>query len=221
MRAIGLSNETPYGVHEFVRLAEQHNLPRVASVQNPYCLLNRSVDNALDESLHRLNVGLLARGEKPFVNPRNTAAGAVRQLDPKITAQRPLSFFAYGLGQVTGWDAMPDTHAGVLDALAAHELEAEAEPMATGPLPGDEQLCTIATAPIEGTENFGVFRREEKMQAQVGVIEKLRERYQRVVVDDKPNGAAVLPWAEQIRYAEGQRALVGQILRLIAAGRHQ
>ena len=60
VRAIGLSNETPYGVHEFVRLAEQHNLPRVASVQNPYCLLNRSVDNALDESLHRLNVGLLA-----------------------------------------------------------------------------------------------------------------------------------------------------------------
>lgn len=69
-----------------------------------------------------LNAGLLARGEKTFVNPRNTAAGAVRQLDPKITAQRPLSFFAYGLGQVTGWDAMPDTHAGVLDALAAFGL---------------------------------------------------------------------------------------------------
>ncbi|HNQ10650.1 MAG TPA: aldo/keto reductase, partial [Giesbergeria sp.] len=42
VRAIGLSNETPYGVHEFVRLAEQHGLPRVASVQNPYCLLNRT-----------------------------------------------------------------------------------------------------------------------------------------------------------------------------------
>ena len=69
-----------------------------------------------------LNAGLLARGEKPYVNPRNTAAGAVRQLDPKITAQRPLSFFAYGLGQVSGWDAMPDTHAGVLDALAAFGL---------------------------------------------------------------------------------------------------
>jgi aryl-alcohol dehydrogenase-like predicted oxidoreductase len=41
VRHIGLSNETPYGVHEFVRLAEQHGLPRVASVQNPYCLVNR------------------------------------------------------------------------------------------------------------------------------------------------------------------------------------
>ena len=60
VRHVGLSNETPYGVHEFVRLAEQHGLPRVASVQNPYCLINRSYDNALDETCHRLNVSLLA-----------------------------------------------------------------------------------------------------------------------------------------------------------------
>ena len=60
VRHIGLSNETPYGVHEFVRLAEQHGLPRVATVQNPYCLINRSFENALDESCHRLGVSLLA-----------------------------------------------------------------------------------------------------------------------------------------------------------------
>ncbi len=60
VRAIGLSNESPYGVHEFVRLAEQHGLPRVATVQNPYCLINRSYENALDETCHHLNVGLLA-----------------------------------------------------------------------------------------------------------------------------------------------------------------
>jgi len=60
VRAIGLSNETPYGVHEFVRLAEQHGLPRVATVQNPYCLINRTVDNGLDETIHRLGVSLLA-----------------------------------------------------------------------------------------------------------------------------------------------------------------
>jgi len=60
VRHIGLSNETPYGVHEFVRLAEQHGLPRIATVQNPYCLINRSYENALDESCHRLNVSLLA-----------------------------------------------------------------------------------------------------------------------------------------------------------------
>jgi aryl-alcohol dehydrogenase-like predicted oxidoreductase len=60
VRAVGLSNETPYGVHEFVRLAEQHGLPRVATVQNPYCLINRSYENGLDETCYRLGVGLLA-----------------------------------------------------------------------------------------------------------------------------------------------------------------
>jgi aryl-alcohol dehydrogenase-like predicted oxidoreductase len=60
VRAIGLSNETPYGVHEFVRLAEQHGLPRVATVQNAYCLINRVPDNGLDETMHRLGVSLLA-----------------------------------------------------------------------------------------------------------------------------------------------------------------
>jgi aryl-alcohol dehydrogenase-like predicted oxidoreductase len=60
VRAIGLSNETPYGVHEFVRVAEQHGLPRVATVQNVYNLLNRTVENGLDETMHRLGVSLLA-----------------------------------------------------------------------------------------------------------------------------------------------------------------
>ncbi|WP_066273295.1 aldo/keto reductase [Hydrogenophaga palleronii] len=60
VKAVGLSNETPYGVHEFVRLAEQHGLPRVATVQNPYCLINRSYENGLDETCHRLGVSLLA-----------------------------------------------------------------------------------------------------------------------------------------------------------------
>jgi aryl-alcohol dehydrogenase-like predicted oxidoreductase len=60
VRHVGLSNETSYGVHEFVRLAEQHGLPRVATTQNPYCLINRTYENGLDETCHRLNVSLLA-----------------------------------------------------------------------------------------------------------------------------------------------------------------
>ncbi len=66
VREIGLSNESPYGVHEFVRLAEAHGLPRIASVQNVYCLVNRTVENALDESLYRLNVSLLAYSPLAF-----------------------------------------------------------------------------------------------------------------------------------------------------------
>jgi DNA ligase (NAD+) len=62
-----------------------------------------------------------ARNEKTFVNPRNAAAGAVRQLDPAVARRRPLSFFAYGLGDVKGWD-IPPTHAEVLDAVEAMGL---------------------------------------------------------------------------------------------------
>jgi aryl-alcohol dehydrogenase-like predicted oxidoreductase len=59
VRHIGLSNETPYGAHEFVRVAEQHGLPRIATVQNPYCLVNRTLENGLDETMFRLNVSLI------------------------------------------------------------------------------------------------------------------------------------------------------------------
>jgi aryl-alcohol dehydrogenase-like predicted oxidoreductase len=60
VRHIGLSNETPYGVDSFVQAAEAEGLPRIATVQNPYCLINRAVDNGLDESLHHHQVSLLA-----------------------------------------------------------------------------------------------------------------------------------------------------------------
>jgi DNA ligase (NAD+) len=67
-----------------------------------------------------LNERQRAAGQKTFVNPRNAAAGAVRQLDPAIAAQRPLSFFAYGLGEVTPAEAggpVFATHHGLLQTL--------------------------------------------------------------------------------------------------------
>ncbi|MCE2910366.1 MAG: NAD-dependent DNA ligase LigA [Burkholderiaceae bacterium] len=57
------------------------------------------------DAFERLNARQRERGEKTYVNPRNTAAGAVRQLDPAVTASRPLSFYAYGLGDAQGLPA--------------------------------------------------------------------------------------------------------------------
>jgi DNA ligase (NAD+) len=65
-----------------------------------------------------INKRALEAGEKTFVNPRNSAAGALRQLDPALTAQRRLSFFAYGVGAHEGCE-LPETHAKLLDALGA------------------------------------------------------------------------------------------------------
>lgn len=60
-------------------------------------------------------------GMATLVNPRNGAAGSIRQLDPALAAKRPLSFYAYGLGEVQGWN-LPSTHSGILDALQSFGL---------------------------------------------------------------------------------------------------
>ncbi len=69
------------------------------------------------DAFERLNAQQRERGEKTYVNPRNTAAGAVRQLDPAVTASRPLSFYAYGLGDTQGLPVFA-RHSQLLDWLA-------------------------------------------------------------------------------------------------------
>jgi DNA ligase (NAD+) len=78
------------------------------------------------DDFERLNDQQRAKGEKTFVNPRNTAAGAVRQLDAKVTRERPMRFFAYGLGAVQGW-TVPGTHSQMLDAFAAMGLPVDSD----------------------------------------------------------------------------------------------
>jgi DNA ligase (NAD+) len=88
---------------------------RLAGVDAPVLEVRGEVYMRRD-AFERMNEQQRERGDKTFVNPRNAAAGAVRQLDPAIAAQRPLSFFAYGLGDVQGWQ-VPPTHSQLLDAL--------------------------------------------------------------------------------------------------------
>ena len=108
--------ETGEDVTQNVRTV--HRIPlRLALDAAPEVLEVRGEIYMRRDDFERYNAKQREAGKPALVNPRNGAAGSIRQLDPKLAAQRPLSFFAYGLGEVRGWPAQPATHFATLDAL--------------------------------------------------------------------------------------------------------
>ncbi len=112
--------------------------------------MRRDDFDALNEK-QRAKIAAGAKGEKTFVNPRNAAAGAVRQLDSGIAAQRPLSFFAYGLGEITppdqGGPAF-ETHFELLMQLKAWGF----------PVAEQTALCSGADALVAFHQRIGANR---------------------------------------------------------------
>jgi DNA ligase (NAD+) len=111
-----------------------------------------------------LNVAQDEADEERYVNPRNTAAGAVRQLDPTLTAKRKLSFFAYGLGEVIGWP-IPATQLELLNALERMGF----------PVEKSRSVCKGAEALMRFYEDVGARRTQLPFDID-GVVYKLNAR---------------------------------------------
>ena len=125
------------------------NVPHLLEVRGEVYIRRDDFEALNDRQRAKIAAG--AKGEKTFVNPRNAAAGAVRQLDPAIAAQRPLSFFAYGLGEVTppeqGGPAF-DTHYEMLQTLKMWGF----------PVAVQVQRCSGATELIAYHQRIGATR---------------------------------------------------------------
>ena len=93
-----------------------HSIPLKLKGKAPEVLEVRGEIFMMRAAFEKMNRRQAEAGEKRFINPRNTAAGAVRQLDPKITAKRPLTFSAYGYGVLRGL-RLPRRHSELLDAI--------------------------------------------------------------------------------------------------------
>ncbi|MGD9000578.1 MAG: NAD-dependent DNA ligase LigA [Granulosicoccaceae bacterium] len=113
-----------------------------------------------------LNERQAEQGQKPFANPRNAAAGSLRQLDSKITASRPLTMYCYGVGVVEG-ASLPNTHAGVMAQLKDWGLRVSDEP-----------------AVVKGTDQClayynDILQRRDKLPYEIdGVVFKVNRRDQ-------------------------------------------
>ena len=104
-----------------------HAIPLHLKVKSPPAVLEvRGEVFMRRDDFERYNDRQREAGKPTLVNPRNGAAGSIRQLDPAIAAQRPLTFFSYGLGEVKGWP-QPASHSATLDALAVMGLPVCAE----------------------------------------------------------------------------------------------
>ncbi|RUO55341.1 NAD-dependent DNA ligase LigA [Pseudidiomarina homiensis] len=113
------------------------------------------------------NEKALARGEKTFANPRNAAAGSLRQLDSRITAQRPLHFYAYSMGVVSADKELKNSHFERLQQLAAWGL----------PISGEVQRVTNA----EGCEAYynAIMARREQLRYEIdGIVLKVDNIHQ-------------------------------------------
>ena len=145
-----------------LRLRDAGHAPPVVEVRGEVFM--RRADFERLNGRQRELIAQGAKNEKTFVNPRNAAAGAVRQLDSTIARRRPLSFYAYGLGEVQGW-AVPGTQSALLEAIEAMGL----------PVSKERRICHGADELVAFHDEIGA-RRDELPFDIDGVVYKVDSR---------------------------------------------
>ena len=166
----------------------------------------------LDGFAH-MNAAREVQGEKPFENPRNAAAGTVRQLDPTVAAGRPLDFLAHSFGFCEGY-SMPDTHFDQLARFAAWGL----------PIHPNNQRVTGIDAVIDAIEALGALRNTlpHEIDGAVVKVDDLRlqrelgfvSRAPRWAIAFKYPAAEVITQLAAIDYQVGRTGAITPVARL-------
>lgn len=108
---VTLNLRTVKSIPLHLRTGDKNRIPSLLEIRGEVLMLK--------EDFEKLNWQQREKNEKEFMNPRNAAAGSLRQLDPRITATRRLAFFAYGIGEFEGGEIPRDTHSNVMKYIAS------------------------------------------------------------------------------------------------------
>lgn len=197
-----------------------HNVRTIRSV--PLRLRGRNVPERLEvrgeifmprAGFRELNESARMSGEKPFANPRNAAAGSLRQLDPRLTASRPLDLFAYGIGTITD-GSLPARHSGTLKRLRDWGLpvapQAEVVTGVAGCLVYYEKILQVRTALPYDTDGVVYKVDEYKLQEKLGSV----ARAPRWAVAHKFPAEEQLTTVQAIEFQVGRTGVLTPVARL-------
>jgi DNA ligase (NAD+) len=197
-----------------------HNVRTIRSV--PLRLRGETVPESLEvrgeifmprAGFARLNEAARIAGDKVFVNPRNAAAGSLRQLDPRLTASRPLAMFAYGIGLVSG-GSLPSRHSEILARLRAWGLpvapEAEVVSGAAGCLAYHQKMLAKRGRLPYDTDGVVYKVDDLELQARLGTV----ARAPRWAVAHKFPAEEQLTTVEAVEFQVGRTGVLTPVARL-------
>ncbi len=145
IRHIGISNETPWGLSEYLRLSREAGLPRVVSVQNPYSLLNRSYEIGLAEFAHRERVGLLAYSPLAFGMLSGKYLGETWPADGRLTLFKRFGRYngPQGIAATRAYVTLAQAHG--LDPAQMALAFVNAQPFVTSNIIGATTMTQLAS----------------------------------------------------------------------------